>query len=161
MDQSSSSENKFALIDMSPQALIQVALLGAGIGLLYWLLTLLIRQVVFVPLFCGDPSNSMCVGATGGAGVVALVAASIIGLLGLVRLAVYRPLLIVLATTVTLWGVAGWTASMFWLEGIAWTVILFAFCYAVFTWLVRPRAFGIALALVVIVVFLSRLVQVL
>lgn len=159
MDQSSSSENKLSLIDLSPQALIQVVLLGAGMGLVYWLLTLAIRQVVFVPLFCGDPASSMCVGATGGAGVVALIAVTIIGLLGLVRLAVYRPLLIVLATTMSLWGIASWTAPMFWLEGLAWTVVLFAFCYAVFTWLVRPRAFGIAVALVVVVVLLARLVQ--
>lgn len=161
MDQSSSSENKFSLIDLSPQALIQVALLGTGIGLLYWLITILVRQVVFVPLFCGDPASSMCVGATGGAGVVALIAVAIIGLLGLVRLAVYRPLLIVLATTISLWGIANWTASMFWLEGVAWTIVLFAFCYTVFTWLVRPRAFGIAIGMVVIVVLLARLIQVL
>lgn len=161
MDQSSSSENKFALIDLSPQALIQVALLGTGVGLLYWLLTILVRQVVFVPLFCGDPANNMCVGATGGAGVVALIAVTIIGLLGLVRFAVYRPLLIVLATTISLWGIANWTAGMFWLEGVAWTVVLFAFCYAVFTWLVRPRAFGLAVGLVIVVVFLARLIQVL
>lgn len=161
MDQSSSSENKLSLIDLSPQALIQVALLGTGIGLLYWLLTLLIRQVVFVPLFCGDPTNNMCVGATGGAGVVALIAVTIVGLLGLVRFAVYRPLLIVLATTISLWGIANWTASMFWLEGVAWTIVLFAVCYTVFTWLVRPRSFGIAVALVVAVVLLAHIIQVL
>lgn len=161
MDQSGSSDSKQTLIELSAQALVRVALLGAGLGVLYWLLTLLVRQVVFVPLFCGDPSNSMCVGATGSAGVIALLLVSVAGLLGLVRLAIYRPLLVALAAAVSLWGIAGWTSQLFWLEAILWSAALFALAYTVFTWMVRPRAFPLALILVVVTVVLIRVVAVL
>lgn len=158
MDNSNGSNTSQTLIDLRPQTLVQVALFGAGLGLVSWLLTMLVRQIIFVPLFCGDPANSLCVGATGSAGVLALIITGIIGLLGLVRLGVYRPLLVALAAAVTLWGVAVWTGGMLWYEAIAWTVILYALAYVVFTWLVRPRAFGLAAGAVIVVVILSRIV---
>lgn len=161
MDQSAASDNTPSLIELAPQALLQVALLGAGLGILYWLLTLIIRQIVFVPLFCGDPTSSACVGATGSAGVIALIITSIAGLLGLVRLAIYRPLLVALAAAVSLWGLAAWTANMYWFEAIAWTIVLFALCYVVFTWFVRPRSFPFALVLVIVTIVLIRVVAVL
>lgn len=161
MDQSGSSDSKQTLIELSTQALVRVALLGAALGALYWLLTLLVRQVVFVPLFCGDPANSMCVGATGSAGVIALLLVSVAGLLGLVRLAIYRPLLVALAAAVSLWGIAAWTAPMFWLEAMLWSAALFALCYTLFTWMVRPRAFPLALLMVVVAVVLIRIASML
>lgn len=159
MDNSGTGGSAQALIDLRWQSLVQVGLFGAGLGLLSWLLTILVKQVIFVPLFCGDPTNAACVGATGSAGVLALIVAGIVGLLGLVRLGVYRPLLVALAAAVSLWGVALWTGEMQWYEAAAWSVLLYALVYVVFTWLVRPRTFGLALALVVIVAILSRVVS--
>ena len=159
MTQPAASDSGQTLIELSPQTLIQVAVLGAGLGILSWLLTLLVRQIVFVPLFCGDPSNSLCVGATGGAGVIALLLTMIAGLLGLVRLGVYRPLLVVLAVGVSLWGIAGWTANLFWVESLLWSVLLYLLVYVAFTWLVRPRSFPLTVVLVVIVVILTRVVS--
>ncbi len=162
MDRSNTSEPVVqSLIELRPQTLLQTALLGAGLGVLSWLLTLLIRQVVFVPLFCGDPTNSQCVGATGSAGVIALLLTGVVGLLGLVRLGVYRPLLVALAATVALWGVSLWVGNMYWFEAIAWSVALFALVYAAFTWLVRPRSFAFAVVLVVVTLVVIRIVAVL
>lgn len=156
MDNSSTSNSVQTLIELRWQALVQVGLLGAGLGLLSWLLTILVRQVIFVPLFCGDPTNAACVGATGSAGVLALIITGIVGLLGLVRLGVYRPLLVALAAAVSLWGVAVWIGAMQWYEAAAWSALLYALMYMAFAWLVRPRAFGLALTLVVLVTILSR-----
>ncbi len=162
MDRSTTSESVVqSLIELRPQTLLQVALLGAGLGLLSWVLTLLIRQVVFVPLFCGDPTNSQCVGATGSAGVIALLLTGVVGLLGLVRLGVYRPLLVVLAATIALWGVSIWVGDMYWFEAIAWSVVLFALVYAAFTWLVRPRSFAFAVVLVILALVVVRVVAIL
>ncbi len=157
MDKSTTTDVSQSLIELRPQTVLQVALLGVGLGVVSWLLTMLIRQVIFVPLFCGDPSNSMCVGATGGAGVITLIAVGIAGLLGLVRLGVYRPLLVALASAVTLWGVAIWLGKLYWFEALAWSIVLYVLCYVVYTWLVRPRNFGFALGLVVVVVLLARI----
>lgn len=159
-DQPSSPNTPQPLIDLSAQTLLQVALLGAGLGILSWILTQLIRQIVFVPLFCGDPANSMCVGATGSAGVIALIATTIAGLLGLVRLGVYRPLLVALASAVSLWGIAIWIGNLLWFEAIAWSIVLYVVSYVVFTWLVRPRAFVLAVGLVLAVVLLARIAAV-
>ena len=156
MDNSGTGGPVQSLIELRWQTLVQVALFGAGLGLASWLLTMAVKQVIFVPLFCGDPTNAACVGATGSAGVLALIVTGIIGLLGLVRLGVYRPLLVALAAAVSLWGVALWTGSMQWYEAIAWSVLLYALVYAVYTWLVRPRTFAIALVLVIVVAVLSR-----
>lgn len=157
MNESTTTEASQSLIELRTQTLLQVALLGIGLGVASWLLTLLIRQIIFVPLFCGDPSNSMCVGATGSAGVIALIATAIAGLLGLVRLGVYRPLLVALAAAVMLWGMSVWLGGLYWFEALAWSIVLYALSYVVFTWLVRPRNFGVAAVLVVVVVLLARI----
>lgn len=156
MDNSNSASSTQAFIELRPQTLVQVALLGAGLGLLSWLMTIVVRQVIFVPLFCGDPTNAACVGATGSAGVLALIVTGIVGLLGLVRLGVYRPLLVALAAAVSLWGIALWTGGLQWFEAAAWSVVLYALVYAVYAWLVRPRSFAFALVLVIVVAVLSR-----
>lgn len=161
MDNSGTTSSAQTLIELRGQTLIQVALLGAALGLVSWLLTILVRQIIFVPLFCGDPANAACVGATGSAGVLALIITGIVGLLGLVRLGVYRPLLVALAAAVSLWGMATWLGNLQWFEAIAWSVVLYALIYVVYAWLVRPRAFGLAVALVVVVAVLSRVVSVL
>jgi len=158
MAEPTSSDVRPVFIELSPQTLVRVALLGALVGVASWLLTALIRQIIFVPLFCGDPANSMCVGATGGAGTIALFVVAVAGLLGLVRLGVYRPLLVVVAAAVSLWGIASWTAEFSWVESLLWTIVLYSLVYTVFTWLVRPRAFAFAAGLTVVVVLLIRLV---
>ena len=161
MDKTTTTEVSQSLIELRSQTLLQVALLGAGLGVVSWLLTLLVRHIIFIPLFCGDPANAMCVGATGGAGVIALIATGIAGLLGLVRLGVYRPLLVALAAAVTLWGMSVWIGSLYWFEALLWSAVLYVLAYVVFTWLVRPRNFGFAIVLVAIVVLLARIVTIL
>lgn len=155
----SASSNRWGeLIELQPQQLIQVALLGAGVGVAVWLLSLIIKQIVLVPLFCGDPAGSMCVGANDTAGTIGLIIGSFIGLLGLVRLSVYRPLLIVIAAAISLWGVTSLVSELTWFEALGWTILLYAVVYALFAWLVRPRAFAVAVVLILVAVVLARLI---
>lgn len=149
------------LIEVKQQLMIQVALLGAALGVAAWLLAALIRQVIFEPLFCGDAANGMCVSAASNSGLVALTIVSVAGLMGLVRLGAYRPLLVVIAAAITLWGLASWTHNLSWLEAILWSAILFALSYVVFLWLARIRPFAIAVIAIVLVVVLARWIPVL
>lgn len=149
------------LIELRMQQLIQIALLGVVLGLATWILTLLVRQVVLVPLFCGDPAAGLCVNATDTAGNIASIVSGIAALLGLVRLSVYRPLLIALAVTISLWGFGSWVAQLLWFESIAWAVLLHTAAYVLFSWLVRPRSFLPAIILVVVAVLIVRLVPML
>jgi hypothetical protein len=153
----SDSSNRWGgFIELGMQQLVQIALLGLGLGAGFWLLTQIIRQVILVPLLCGDPTTSACIGASDTSGAIAMVVVAIIGVLGLVRLSVYRPLIIVVATAISLWGLSGWVAGLAWYEGLAAAVILYAISYIAFSWLVRPRAFAPAMIIVVVVVVLAR-----
>jgi len=162
MSDTNESSNRWGgLIELQPQQLVQIALLGLGVGAALWLVTLLVRHVVFAPLFCGDPTNGLCVGATANAGAFATIIAAIVGLLGLVRMSVYRPLLIVIAVAISIWGLSTWVADLPWFEGLAWSVLLYAVGYVAFAWLVRPRSFAPMIIMVIIAVILIRWLPVL
>jgi len=157
MEQSTLPEPQTQLIDMRVNTIIQVVLLGVILGAITWLLTLLLERFVITPVFCADAGNGICMNASTVAGNIALVLSAIGGLLGLIRLGVYRPLLVVIAASIVLWGLAGWLGGLLWYEALAWTVLLYAATYAAFAWLVRPRFFLAAIILVLIVVIVARL----
>lgn len=156
MEQSTLPDAQPQLIDMRANTIIQVVLLGIILGAVTWLLTLLLERFVITPVFCSDAANGICVNASTVAGNIALVLGAIGGLLGLIRLGVYRPLLVVIAASIVLWGLAGWMGGMLWYETLAWTVLLYGVVYAAFAWFVRPRFFLAAIILVLIVVIMAR-----
>ncbi len=160
MQEAVSAEVKKQFIDMRPNTFVQVMLLGVGIGLGMWLLALGIDHLITRALLCGSASTA-CGGSTAVAGNVSLVLASIAGLLGLIRLGVYRPLLVVIAAVLILWGFANVTFGMMWYESLAWTMLLTAITYAALTWLVRPRLFIWAIIFVIAVVAAARIVPML
>jgi len=143
------------LIDVRPNTMVQVVLLGIILGAVTWLLTILIERFVAGALLCGDQTT--CESSTLVAGNAAIVLTAIGGLLGMVRLGVYRPLLVVIAATIVLWGLSGYMIGMMWYEAMAWTVLFTAVTYAAFVWLVRPRFFLAAIILVLLVVILARI----
>ncbi len=155
-DVTESSPRWGGLIELQPQQLVQIVLLGLGVGAAAWLLTLLIRQAILVPLFCGDPSNGICGGSVDIAGGIATVLAAITGLMGLVRLGIYRPLIIAVASAISLWGLSGLVSELLWFEALAWFALLYALCYAAFAWLVRPRSLAPVVVIIVIVVIAAR-----
>lgn len=153
-------EVKKQFIDMRPNTFVQVMLLGVGVGLAAWLLTTAIDHLIVRALVCGGASVA-CGGASAIAGNVSLILVSIAGLLGLIRLGTYRPLLVVIASAVILWGLANVTFGMMWYESLAWTMLLFGITYATLSWLVRPRLFFWAIVLIIAVVAAARLLPVL
>lgn len=164
MSQSDSSNRSNwwgGFITMEPQQLVQIALLGVSLGTALWLLTLLIRQVILVPLFCGDPTAGLCVAAATNASGIATVLIAVAGVLGLIRLGVYRPLLIAIATLISLWGLGSLVAELQWFEALAWSIFMYAAAYVAFAWLVRPRSIIPALILVALAVVIVRLMLVL
>ena len=154
--ESSSRWDNF-LIELQPQQLIQIAFSGAVVGVVAWLMTLLVRQVVLVPMMCGDPASAGCAGSVDIAGYIATIIAGIVGLMGLVRLGAFRPLLIVIAALISLWGMAGWADEMLWFTSLAWSVVLYALAYTAFAWFARIRPFVPALIVVVMIVVLTRI----
>lgn len=157
MQEAGATEARKQFIDVRPNTLVQVLLLGVGVGLGAWVLTLGIDHLITRALLCGSASTA-CGGSTAVAGNVSLILTSIVGLFGLIRLGVYRPLLVVIAAAVVLWGLANVTFGMMWYESLAWTMLLTAVAYAALTWLVRPRLFVWAIIFVIIVVVAARVV---
>lgn len=147
--------NNSSLIDIRPNTMVQVVLLGVILGAASWLLTIVMERFIFSSLLCGGQTG--CDTSTVVAGNVALVLAAVGGLLGLVRLGVYRPLLVVIAAAIVLWGLSSYTLGMQWYEAMAWIVLLSAVTYTAFTWLVRPRFFLFAIVLVLVVIIVARL----
>ena len=162
MEQNSyaATETNNSLIDIRPNTMVQVALLGIVLGALSWLIAALIDRFITGALMCGE-NGPTCEPSTIVAGNVAIVLTSIGGLLGLVRLGIYRPLLVVIAAAIVLWGISGLTLGMQWYEAMAWTVLFTAIVYTAFAWLVRPRFFLIAIVLILVVVAAARLLPVL
>ena len=83
-----------------------------------------------------------------------------IGLVTLARMRVYRPLLVVLAATVALWGLESSIASLPWYWGLLAVVVFFALAYGLFSWLARIRNFIMAVVITVVVVVVIRLLLV-
>lgn len=156
MDSSDSLNRRDNLIELNTNQLIQVALLGAIVGLVVWLLSLFLGQLVLTPVMCGD-GNTECKAAVDVGGGIASIVAGLAGLLGLVRLSVFRPLLIVLVAVISLWGLSSWISGLVWFEALSWSILLYGFAYAAFAWLVRPRPFLPVVIIVLFVVLLIRL----
>jgi hypothetical protein len=81
-----------------------------------------------------------------------------VGLFGLVRLHVFRPLLIVISTLVSLWGLVSLVTPFDWYIQAIVVAAMYGFAFGVFGWLARIRRFYIALVAIVVVVVVTRLI---
>lgn len=162
MDQVADTETHSKFIDMDKAVLIRVALLGVILGAVAWLLTLLFSKFVLDPIFCGNEATTgTCLNSNVIAGNTALILTAVAGVLGLVRLGVYRPMLVAIAVVIALWGISGWVDGLAWYEGFMWTIALYAASFVTFSWLVRPRVFLVAIILVLVMLALARILPIL
>jgi hypothetical protein len=143
---------------MNPREVIPASVVGASVGFITAAVYYLLTSFVMPALFCHDVATSVCTSAPLTLEGVALIVGAIAGLFGLIRLRVFRPLLVVLATTLSLGGVAQPLGTLAWYWALVATVLLFAFAYAVYVWIAQLRAFWIALVVTVILVIVTRLV---
>ena len=151
------------IADIRPLTMAYVALSGFILGLIAWGLMAVISNYVIDPLFCRADSANFSVCAQGGslASNVAVIFASGFGLLALVRLGIFRPLLVALASAITLWGLGTWVGGMEWYAALLWSGILFALAYATYTWLSQIRSFVIALVAIIVVMAVARILPIL
>jgi hypothetical protein len=131
---------------------------GAAVGFFGWLLTVALHNWVLSPIFCRSADTvSVCSNSGLTAWIIASIVVGIAGLLMLIQANVFRPLLVVLAAIITLWGVGLWFVPLAWWVGLLWQTGLFALAYALYTWLVSIEKFAYAMIAVVVVVVLMRL----
>jgi len=141
---------------------VRTIILGAVTGLIFWLLTIIVARYVIDPLACGRAFNAaLCVDSTPLAGNIAAILAAVVGVIAMVRIGAARPIVIAVATAALLWDLGAWTDGLFWLEAVAWSVILYAAVFALFAWITRYANLLITIILSVLIVLIIRIALVL
>lgn len=135
---------------------------GALVGVVTWLLTYGLSQYVVGQIACQAGSSIIsCDSAISVSATIALIIASVVGLILLVRRRVFRPLLVVLAAAVTLWGLnASWLAERN-IVDFSLTIIVAALVYAVFAWFAKIRQFWLSLSVLTIIIVIFRVMTML
>lgn len=148
-----------AIVPLGYAEMGRLAGIGAVIGILSWGLGHLFDTFVFKALLCaGDVPSLKCGASYQYANASAMLIAAGVGLFGLVRFQLYRPLLIGLMSTLALWGLLDKIWTIQWYVALIYALVIFAITYAAFTWLARIRSFLIALGVSIILLVIVRAV---
>jgi hypothetical protein len=116
----------------------QIALTGAAVGALYFIMTYLVGHFLIEPLYCGSNLNVVnCSNSTSISGNIATIIIAAVGLGIMVSLRVVRPIIVAVATGLLLWGLSVWTAGLGWGEIVAWCALLYGLSYVTFAWICR------------------------
>lgn len=146
------------LVTMTIGELIRAIACGVAVGLITALIYFLMNKFVFGAVLCRPQSPANCSQAPNYAFIVAAIIAAIAGLATLVRMRIYRPLLVVLGAVVALWGIHTTLSSVAWYWGLLAAMLLFGIAYGLFAWLARIRSFILAIVVVIVAVVLVRFV---
>ena len=146
-----------SIIPMTKRDLISVLLLGGAVGLLVWGVGLVLNHYVFDVYFCQGEVNRQCGSAKNYAAVAANIIGMIVALGGLIRLGIYRPLLIVIASMFSVWGVAqlSWNLSV--PIGLFVMVMIYAAAFGLYSWIARIREFWMTTVVIILLVVAARL----
>ena len=143
-------------VTMTFRELIVTALWGVAVGLVTAFVYIMLYKFVFSAVLCRPQSTGSCDQAPNYAATVAAVISLVAGVAALARLRIYRPLLVVIAVLVSLWGLQTDVIGMPWYWAVLATAALFGLAYALYAWLARIRNFILAVVVIVVVVVLVR-----
>ena len=135
---------------------IRAALYGAFVGAMLTVLYILLSRVSSTVLCRGD--SSLCESAPQYAVAISMVLVSIGGLILLSLARIYRPLFVVIASSVALWGLQTYLSLLPWYWALVGMTVICAVAYALFTWLARLRSFILCLVASVVVIVAVRLI---
>ena len=143
---------------MEWRQLLNIFIIGAFTGIVSYALYVLLLQFVFEPIMCRESTAlARCDSKEGFSTALALIIGSILGLVFLVRERIFRPLLVILAVALGLWGLFVVVAGMQWLAGVVVVALTFGLAYVAFAWLAQPVSFFLALVLVTLLMAFTRL----
>jgi hypothetical protein len=136
-----------------------VLLTGLTIGVLYVGLSALISHFVIDPLYCKATLNSgVCSNSESIGGNIATILSAVVALALFVRLRVFRPIVIVVAAAMLLWGLSSWTAGLGAIEIVVSSAILYGLCYILISWICRYKNTLPVLIAVALIVAGSRFI---
>jgi hypothetical protein len=146
---------KFTLMDKRQFG--QILLLGAISGLLVWGLSFLLDTYIFHAVLC-QAGSAECSTTGQYSMITASVITAILTLLALVRVGVFRPLLVVLAVTISLWSLVETLWGSAWYVGAILSIVLYALAYGTYSWIARIQNFWLSLAISVLLLIAIRFV---
>lgn len=135
---------------------LRVGLIGAALGVLVVVLSGLVERYIVDPLLCRGDALESCMQSGVLAANIAAVVVAMIGCVVLIRLTVHRPLAVVIAGLVTLWGVAALIQGLRLAEMFAWMAVLYALAYLLFANIFRIRSLIVAVVAAVAAMLLFR-----
>ncbi len=147
------TETKSQTIGASYSFLLML-LIGLLTGALFWCLTLAIEHYVIDPVYCRSNINpSVCMNGESVSGNIASILAGLFAVMAMVRFSLARPLLVALASVFALWGLTDLLQGLNWGEAIAWSILLYALAYVLFSWAARyTKIIPVLIAMTIIVV---------
>jgi hypothetical protein len=143
--------------DLQLSQFFQIIAIGALVGLLNYGLINVLGAYVFKPVVCSSDSG-LCSAANQYAVVLASLLTAAVALFGFVKLRVYRPLLVVIAATTSLWGLGSLLLNLPWYTALGFSAILYTFAYVLYAWAARIRLFWLAVVVLVVLIVATRLV---
>ncbi|HTK39648.1 MAG TPA: hypothetical protein VL362_02175 [Patescibacteria group bacterium] len=135
-----------------------IVAVGAAVGLIVSGAYYLLEKYIFSAVLCRAGADASCSQAPEYAMVVAMVIGAIVGLLALVQVRVYRPLLVVIGSLVTLWGFTNLVSDLTWYWSLLASVVFFALTYLLYAWVARIRSFLLASIIAIILFVATRYV---
>lgn len=137
---------------------IKIVYIGLSMGLVWWLLTSLLKSYVVEPMACRDLSSAAaCVDSFGVSGSIAAILVAILGAYVLVRFLQPRPIVIAVATAVLLWDLGLFMNGLSWWETLLWALFFYTASYTLFSLVARVRTVIGSLVLAAVVVIVIRL----
>ncbi len=137
---------------------LHLTVVAAGAGALWWLLTGLIARLVVEPLACKSSATlTACGDVPSISGAITTVLVMTIALYGLVSIRQPRPLLLVIAASVVLWGLGLYTAGLQWYIVLLFAVLAYGATFHLFALTGRVRAFWLSCLVTALVVVAVRL----
>lgn len=141
---------------------VRTIILGAITGLIFWLLMIIIGRYVIDPMACGQSFNAaLCMDSAPLSGNIAAILAAVVGLISMVRIGAARPIIIAIASAALLWNLGTWIDGLFWLEAVAWSVVLYAMVYALFAWITRHDNLWATVVISLLIVLVIRIALIL
>ncbi len=135
---------------------LKIALIGAGLGALTWLIAWALGNFVVDPLLCRDSTLQACGSSDTVAGNLAIIVTAIVGAVILIRSHIRHALWVIVAIMLSFWGLQSLTGSLLWIEALLWTTGMFALAYVLFTWVTRLRSTIIAVVAVIAIALVFR-----
>lgn len=140
----------------------RIIYIGLATGLLWWILTAIIRQYVVEPIACRDLSTATaCVNSIGVSGSIAAVLVAVAGTFLLVRYLQPRPIIIAVATMILLWDLGSMVNGLAWWVTLLWALFFYTASYGLFSMIARIQWLAAALTLAALIVVGIRLIIIL